>query len=105
MGRINSTKHKERSFAVYCPENDEIHFVKIFSANKLPYYVLYTLCQIVLLKLFRWPRATYVQFRRPEQRSRNNDRLLAAQSEVQTPVGASFSGPIQTDPEPQPPVQ
>ena len=64
-----------------------------------------TLCQIVLLKLFRWPRAAYVQFRRPEQRSRNNDRLLATQPEVQTPVGARLSGSTQTDPEPQPPVQ
>jgi len=63
-----------------------------------------TLRQIVLLKLFLWPRAPYVQFRRPEQRCRNNDRLLAAQSEVQTPVGERSPVPIKTDSEPQPPV-
>jgi hypothetical protein len=71
------------------------------------FYIQVTLCQIVLLNLLRWPWAayTYVQFRRPEQRSRNNDRLLAAQSEDKTSVAARFSGTIQTDPEPQPPVQ
>jgi hypothetical protein len=46
-----------------------------------------------------------IQFRRPEQRNRNDDWLPAARSEAQTPVGARFLGPIQTGSEPQPPVQ